>query len=945
MPYPAIPFICLLHLLCLVQPCAAQRYSKPGQLFTIRDGLAQQQVRTFFEDSRGYVWIGTNGGLSRFDGRGVQKGFSSHKIYSILEAPNGDIWYRSADTVYRFDGRSEQALPMTPEFWQAQKPYLWHLITLDIRKWLGAHFPEIAALSNHHGHITDEAGAAVVIDWEKRLCYRLLDQCVRSPLPLGFSSGNLFVDHTGHFIVAQNDYYTWTENGLQCVARYNSRQDTVECLHPLAPDVFHLNANGQKKYWYRAGNVYRRIETRRFNRLDRIWMDRQRRLHIATDEGYGLMYPDGPEQVELPAARYPWSVLWDGKEGLWVGSYQDGLIGLKTDGTSLTRIPMPGKEDMQQIFPGKLLGADGTLLFGGYKGVYQLKDKALRLFPLNEPIEALCWDRARQCYWVAGSRIYGLDPTLSSLRLTISLPANIAKADFGLSALEMAADGSIWAAGYSGVARLSAEGQVLYFNTVLGRANCLQTDFTGLLWLGTQKGLFRFDPLSQQFIAMAQFLLNRPVNNLVLLPGNQMTVITDSEVYLLDIQHPDKPLLRGYWSERNGFQLLEAVHNGACFDGTFLWIPAGNAIQRLNLKAHLAQVPVKPGLRLERIHEEKMAFGQTTAESVVQSNSVQVYLSLINLNAEHYTLQYAVNSGPWQMLGTATRGTVSGLQHGQNQLRFRAAIPMMAESEWPAVECSVTANLPFWERSAVQKALYGLLLLSLIGLVWGIIKRKEEKKLKDLVRQAQLSTVQAQLNPHILFNLLSSLQNSIENRSKQEASEHLVRIARMIRDVLELSIVPGVDTGYKFPTIPLDQEIAFLENYLHLESVQHSPPFQYEIRNEVKTRLVLPPLLVQPLVENAVIHGIRPRAGQRGLIQIEFQEEGEQLVIRVTDNGIGLAEGASGQSPLFRYQSRGSELLQERLRLIRQLGFATGYSLTPRSTCGAMAEIKIRKML
>lgn len=106
---PGFCFTALFLLLASAQ-LEAQRYYKPYHLFSIRDGLAQQQVRSFLEDSRGYVWIGTAGGLTRFDGRGLksypsQQGFAGKQVYSIQEAPDGAIWYRSADTVYRFDGR------------------------------------------------------------------------------------------------------------------------------------------------------------------------------------------------------------------------------------------------------------------------------------------------------------------------------------------------------------------------------------------------------------------------------------------------------------------------------------------------------------------------------------------------------------------------------------------------------------------------------------------------------------------------------------------------------------------------------------------------------------------------------------------------------------------------------------------------------------------------
>ncbi len=948
MRYTAAIFISCLLLICAPLHAGAQRFSKPHRLFTIRDGLTKQQVRAFLEDSRGYVWIGTNAGLSRFDGQtlapyALQQGFLGNKVYGMLEAPDSTIWYRSADTVYRFDGRREEPLLMSLAFWQAQPAYLWELVPALAKQLIRYRCPEIQELKDSFTLLTGAKKFAMAIDWGSRRCYLLQEgPCRSASLPRQFPQHSRDVDVYGRYLVVENDYYTWTGEGLECVARYLPGKDFVQLLHPLAPDVYHLQ--GQKKYWYRDGQRYRRIEPGNFNRIDKIVMDSQRRLHIATDEGYALLYPDGPEHVYVPQARYPWSVLPDGMGNLWIGSYRDGLVRLKPGATNATLFPLRGPENEEQIFPGKLLGPDGALLFGGYKGIFYWRNGKLHHFFLNEPVEALCWDQTRQCYWVAGVRLYQLDASLQRIRQTIVLPPSIAQIDFNLSAIEMAPDGTLWLAGYKGAARVSAAGEVLFETAAPGPGNCLLWDSQGNLWLGSRKGLFRFDAAARQFYRVSENLFKSPVNNLVQLPQNRMAVVTDTEVYLLDVQNPEKPLITGYWSDKNGYQLLEAVNNGACYDGTYLWIPAGNGIQRINLDSYFSGNRNGPLLRIDCIEETRISLQESLPTVEVGGSSIQVFLSMVNLNAGQDSIHYSLNGGPWKGLEYSGQVMVTGLQHGENLLRFQASIPMVDERDWPVAVARVQAVLPFWERASVQRGMLGLagvfvMLLLFAGLEW-----KKKKALMHLLRQAQLSTVQAQLNPHILFNLLTSLQNSIANRSKPEASEHLLRIARLIREVLELSMSPDKASPYKFPTIPLKDEIAFLENYLHLESMQHQPPFHYSIDNGVTSPLVLPPLLVQPLVENAVAHGLRPMVGKAGHVWIQFKEEGDQLVITVSDDGAGPDAGNRASRPLFRYRSRGKELLQERLRLIRQLGFPAGYSLTSRPEGGAVATIHIKKM-
>ena len=501
---PAV-FVVLLFLLLASLQLEAQRYYKPYHLFSIRDGLAQQQVRAFLEDSRGFVWIGTNAGLSRFDGRSLQsypsqQGFAGKPVFAILEAPDGAIWYRCADTVYAFDGRRERTLPMTDRFWQAQKPYLWPLITQNIRRLLGGRFPEIAALKDSlYTLFTDTAGAAVVIDWPKRLCHRFTDRCSTTPLPGDFPLSGI-EEYSLGFLICQYNYYTWTGQGLQCVARYLPGPDSVQVLHPLAPAVFNYNNHDKNQFWYREGAQYHRLEPGRFNRLDKIVPDRQHRLHLATDEGYAVMYPEGPEQVELPLASYPWSVLPDGQGSLWIGSNKDGIIQLLSGASQPIRHPLPANDNIHQIFPGKLKGPDGTLLFGGYKGFYHLKQGQPLRFQLSEPIEALSWDARRQCYWVAGTSLYSIDAAFDRVLQTLPLPSKVTLGA-GLSDLDVAADGSLWATGRGGILHLLPDGTEKHFYAAPGRSNCLLIDDAGVLWIGGHKGLFYLDPVSDQFIA------------------------------------------------------------------------------------------------------------------------------------------------------------------------------------------------------------------------------------------------------------------------------------------------------------------------------------------------------------------------------------------------------------------------------------------------------------
>lgn len=950
----------------MAPPAAGQRVALPGTRYTIRDGLAQQQVRAFWEDTLGYVWIGTQGGISRYDGRTLvpirKSGKARKRIFSIREGHDGSIWYRSGDSLYRFDGRTTSPLPASDLFWQAAPPHLWVLIPTQLTELLGGRYPELCDLQAGRYHLfIDPAGAAVILDLANRRCHRILDRCETTPLPTGFPADGTSDPAFQHF-VSQNTWYAWTDAGLERVATAAPGTDSAVVLHPLAPPVFHFDTPNRKAYWYRDGDRYRRVSAAGFNRVDKLFADSRGRIFIATDEGVAVLHTGGPERIELPEARYPWSVLpGNGPGDVWVASHLDGFLHLAPGREALGHVPLPASRSAaaeQQVFPGKLRGPDGTLLFGGYKGFYFLKNGRAALFPLGESIEALAWDARRGSYLAGGQNVYVVDRALRTVSATIPLPPTLTDGD-GITALDAASDGSLWAAGNGGIARLRPDGSLQKHYAEVAPAISLLPDARGVYWAGGDDGLFRHDARRDTFRRVLPQIIADAVNSLVLLPGDTLAVVTNQELLLLDIRVPDSVRLLGYWTHTNGYHLLEASENGSSFDGQYLWIPAGTGIQRLHIPVPGAQATPSVRLRIDSIGPNACLLRDTFPTYPVEGGSVDVVLSLLHLEAGKYEVQYRLGTGAWQSAGQGLTVRVHNLAQGRNAIRFRVKIYGVEEQYWPTAGCLVEANLPLWDRSYVRVMLVALLLVSIGLIVWQRHKKNEQAK---RLLQANLSASQAQLDPHLLFNLLASLQNSIYSRSQEETSAHLVRVTKLVREVLEFSIQPEAGSPYRFPTIAVARELVFLENYLHLMAMQQHPPFRYVVENALQTpaeALVVPPLLVQPLVENAILHGIRPLSGREGEIRVRATEDGDDLVFSVEDNGVGM-DTTPGSPPLktpnflspqqgatlktTTHQSRGGEVLGERLRCLKDLGFRAAGSTRPGAPHGTIATIRIKKM-
>ena len=209
-----------------------------------------------------------------------------------------------------------------------------------------------------------------------------------------------------------------------------------------------------------------------------------------------------------------------------------------------------------------------------------------------------------------------------------------------------------------------------------------------------------------------------------------------------------------------------------------------------------------------------------------------------------------------------------------------------------------------------------------------IQKLETEKSMAELLQQQsalELKALRAQMNPHFIFNCLNSINRFIILHDAAKAADYLTKFAKLIRIVLETS-------GNAF--IPLDDELNCLKLYMDLEALRFERPFAYEIHlSQIDTTSVLvPSLLIQPFVENAIWHGLHPATNGQGKIDISMWMENDLLHCEITDNGIGMkASAALKAHDPGDHKSFGIELTKHRLKLADPLHEAlVGVSISDR---------------
>ena len=217
------------------------------------------------------------------------------------------------------------------------------------------------------------------------------------------------------------------------------------------------------------------------------------------------------------------------------------------------------------------------------------------------------------------------------------------------------------------------------------------------------------------------------------------------------------------------------------------------------------------------------------------------------------------------------------------------------------------------EIQLVVFSILGGLLLIVLGLViYNRMQVKRQLTLKKEVAEYEQKALHLQMNPHFVFNCLSSISSFIVQNGTDSALKYLSKFSKLMRLTLEYS---------KGSLIPIDKEIESLQNYLELEQLRFHDKFEFEIQSteNVEFNMGLPPLLIQPFVENAILHGMVPKEG-KGKISVNFDVQKEQLICTITDDGIGLSESKLlKENSVTAHQSMALDITKKRLKIMESI--------------------------
>jgi len=335
--------------------------------------------------------------------------------------------------------------------------------------------------------------------------------------------------------------------------------------------------------------------------------------------------------------------------------------------------------------------------------------------------------------------------------------------------------------------------------------------------------------------------------------------------------------------------------------------------------------------------KEKDLVSTSICNLVMQS--ITVSNNALAIDSNNYYLKYIDNNIRFQFVGISFRSgdditysyMLKGLDKNWHQTKERnLSYPTLESGDYTlllyatnkfgvvskTIQINFTIETPFWE-TLWFKGLIGLLV---IAAIYFFLKRRFDKAKKvqaekALVKQQLASmeqlALQAQMNPHFIFNCLNSIQQFTMHDDKEKANKYLTDFAILVRTTLD-------NSGKK--NITIAEEALYLGRYLELEQLRFGDSFSYDITIEEsvdKDFTKMPAMLLQPYVENSLRHGIRLKKESKGNVKIVFFEKDNYLICSVKDNGVGRAASAKAKTGQhIEYQSRGMELTAKRIELL-----------------------------
>jgi ligand-binding sensor domain-containing protein len=919
--------------------------------FGIKDGLPSNNCYFTLQDSKGYIWVATDAGVSRFNGTSfknfsVDDGLPDNQVLQVKEDRIGRIWFLSLNgkLSYFYNGRvfneaNSNLLKLLKfndiivSFFEDSKGRIWFGSNKNrLYVWDGKFLIKYVSKNHEKQFIQtfiheDKSGAIWAISKQATMVFKgskfystpkkiaaLSDKTIAN-LPGNrliyldkdglvvqtnnhrierFRIGKAFLSETQGYIFA-GDHELWlsTNEGIYQLNRSGGAHQYLQGI-PASQVIKDRNGN----MWFTTNNgIY-------------MLPKKENRMYVI-DKSFGL----GSDNVR--------SITRDNRNRFWLGLDNASINILDLKSLKINTIAFPDKRRYLNI---KQLYAKGET-------VYFASDNGL-------------------------GRINSKSSAAPAQYLKESNNAAFAVKDFSIGAKNELA-----IATSSGIIELPEQGKAFEFNAFKltqeknfynNRAYSVSYDPNGTLWFSNTEGLKQvYKGKSQSLADQNQFLKQR-INDIKAFPDGTMVLASDGfglifiknekviKRITVDDGLADNICKKLFLIEKHAWVITNNGVNRVCIDGKHPEIEGfeytnpllKNDVNDLYIGQDTAYFATSSGLVyfLKKKFDELTEAPDVLISSVTNNkkilsldtglinldpsaNNITFYFSAIDFFNQNINYRYRLRPEDNWTETKSKRLEFSSLSPGKYRFEVSAK---SNNTKWskPA-QMSFNLEEHFWQRNwfivlLVVAASFTFYKIAVIITKWQKNQEQKQLILKHKILILEQRALQAMMNPHFIFNVMNSIQHYINTQDTSSANKILTGFAKLIRKNLEICTKSFIS---------LEEELEYLNLYLVLEKKRFGSKFNYiiDIDPEVeREEIYIPSMLLQPYVENAIWHGLMPKEEGGNLrIEMSLEKQKRTLLIHIIDDGVGIENSMKIKDGT--HLSKGMSLTEERINLLNQI--------------------------
>jgi len=920
--------------------------------YTSNDGLPSSKIYDMIQDKNGYMWFATENGVSRFDGYKF-KNFTTHdglpanSTIRVYEDYKGRIWFASyKGPLSYYENEKIKPFELNQE-----------IINLDI--------------SDFFDNIYIDSTETMWLSLSKRGLYSVTSKNELKKEYIEVDAVDLS-EYTLYYFYDNGEVIPWTlsKNDISIHSeQLNARE--INSIEFSNYNKHHYYQNyyseiGKDDYLFSLGTTVKRIkngqvifEKKYKNEILAIFQDTDQNLWISEHFNCLYMYPKGDifsEPIEFLPNTSVTQVLHDSEGNYWFSTTEKGVY----------FVPSIQFRNYDKEY----LNIDNDLIISLENFENQLffttNNKGIHSFFIenngivkdeNFKIEGFSKSNINDLLITSGKFLWVSDSEFFKYKLNGSKTSKHPQAYFVGHSIKQLSDNSIILAYRTGYSKY-VNGEAVYHSEDHGFSKqvfCINETKDSTLLLGTFEGLYKFKNGDYSKYDSAYEILNNRISD-IKFANEVLWIGTFNDGIVIDtgggftyhnhetglISNRIKVIFKenknNIWLGTNkGLSHVTIsdttkqqynIVNYSIWDGLpaneindilkyndLIWLATDKGLVSFN-PSKITKSSTPPILNIEKVvvNENRIDLLSDATHLRSNENNITFYYTGISFkNPGNINYFYKLQGLEEDWLKTTNISVrYPDLNYGDYNFVVKAQNANGTFSAPKNYNFSISKHFTQTVFFTVVLIFCGL---GIVFLIFFIVLRnlKKREELKQQVILAEQTALRAQMNPHFIFNSLSSIHDMVLNKDAKNANLYLVNFSTLMRRTLENS---------KKNTISLREEIDTIKTYIDLEKLRFESLFEYKINIDPNLDLddiFIPTLLLQTYIENAIWHGLAPK-NKGGLLTIDFQQKSfVEVVISIIDNGIGREKAYEISSKRNQHTSTGMKNSEERVQLLNKL--------------------------